>query len=114
MISRDDVRTSNHIPQLLMAAFQNDNCIVIRNKGLKPIKKRIEIVLAVLIITVGVRIVVVISDAGNTAKRTKAKDSIAILVLFFPQLNAIFRSGDMGHKLTKLLFVFDAEVIRSY
>ena len=59
MISRDDVRTSNHIPQLLMAAFQNDNCIVIRNKGLKPIKKRIEIVLAVLIITVGVRIVVV-------------------------------------------------------
>ena len=83
MISRDDVRTSNHIPQLLMAAFQNDNCIVIRNKGLKPFEERIKIILAVLIITVGIRIVVVISDAGNTAKRTKSKDSIVIVVLFF-------------------------------
>ena len=95
-----------------MAAFQNDDCIVIRNKGLKPFEERIKIILAVLIITVGIRIVVVISDAGNTAKRTKSKDSIVIVVLFFPQLNAIFRSGDMGHKLTKLLFVFDAEVVR--
>ena len=50
----------------------------------------------------------------TSAKRTKAKDGVAILVLFFPQLNAIFRSGDMGHKLPKLFFVFDAEVIRSY
>ena len=95
-----------------MAAFQNDDCIVIRNKGLKPFEERIKIILAVLIITVGIRIVVLISDAGNTAKRTKSKDSIVIVVLFFPQLNAIFRSGDMGHKLTKLLFVFDAEVVR--
>ena len=95
-----------------MAAFQNDDCIVIRNKGLKPFEERIKIILAVLIITVGIRIVLVISDAGNTAKRTKSKDSIVIVVLLFPQLNAIFRSGDMGHKLTKLLFVFDAEVVR--
>ena len=84
MIFRDDVRTSNHIPQLLMAAFQNDDCIVIRNKGLKSIEERIEIILAILIITVGIRVFVVISDAGNTAQRTKAKDRISILVLFFP------------------------------
>ena len=95
-----------------MAAFQNDDCIIISNKGLKRIEKRVEIGLAVLAVIL--RVVVVISDAGNTAKRTKAKDGVASLVLFLPQLNAIFRSGDMGHKLTKLLFVFDAEVIRSY
>ena len=97
-----------------MAAFQNDDCIIISNKGLKRIEERVEIGLAVLILAVILRIVVVISDTGNTDKRTKAKNSVAILVLFFPLLNAIFRSGDMGHKLTKLLFVFDAEVIRSY
>ena len=52
-----------------MAAFQNDDCVIISNKGLKPIEERFEIGLAVLILAVILRIVVVISDTGNTAKR---------------------------------------------
>ena len=59
-----------------MAAFQNDDCIIISNKGLKRIEERVEIGLAVLILAVILRIVVVISDTGNTAKRTKAKDGV--------------------------------------